>query len=129
MSKLTSTPQKTIPVTQLIAKSRFALRTDYFDVKIVRHISQELGQSDDREVQKGRPLKGRLVIAVPCRVGSAPVRNRCRRRIRELMRTMGLSLLPCDFIFFVRTSCATVPIEKLREMLEKLRIRAQKMCL
>lgn len=127
MSNRSSSPQKPIPVTQLIAKSRFALRTDFFDVKIVRHITQDVEQMGIIQNQDRRPHKGRLVIAVPRRVGSAPIRNRCRRRIRELMRTMGLALLPCDFIFFVRSSFATIPLVQLRDMLEKLRIRAHKM--
>lgn len=120
--------QKIISVKELIAKSRFALRTDFFDVKVVSHAILPL---DSREAtflfSDATPQKQRLVIAVPRRVGSAPVRNRSRRRIKELIRTMGLAALSYDLIFFVRKSCATMPIQQLRDFMENLRTRVQKL--
>jgi ribonuclease P protein component len=128
MSKSHSSfPNRQMPVAVLIAKSRFAFRSEFFDVKVLVHAAdQTINQSSAFLCQESNPLKGRLVIAVPRRIGSAPIRNRCRRRIRELMRTMKLSLLPCDFIFFVRSSFARVPTNALCEILEKLRVCVKK---
>lgn len=55
---------------------------------------------------------GRLVVVVPKHIGTAPVRNRCKRRIRALTR-QHLYALPYDIIVFVRRSCATLPAAEL----------------
>jgi ribonuclease P protein component len=67
-----------------------------------------------------RPRKDgaqRLGITVTRRVGSAVVRNRARRRVRELARHLGLETgaQGADVVVNVRRGCAAAPWGELEE--------------
>ena len=68
--------------------------------------------------------ESRLGITVSKRVGNAVVRNRVRRRLRELFRT-GAAALPAssDVVVIAYPSSATVESQRLREDLERCMAR------
>lgn len=54
-------------------------------------------------------------MAVSRKVGKAVVRNKVRRRLREIFRLAQNDLLhPCDVVVVARTSAATASFEDLR---------------
>lgn len=62
--------------------------------------------------------ESRLGVTVTKKVGKAVVRNRCRRRIKELFRLLsGSNDVPCDIVINARRGCATAPWEDLVEQL------------
>lgn len=64
---------------------------------------------------------GRLVVSIPKKIGSAPIRNRCRRRLRELFRTIFMPRYPSyDMVIIVRASCATKPYAELGDFFANL---------
>lgn len=111
-----SNSEKLSSVTQLIALSRVVLRHEFFDVKALR--------LPDEALFRIKPHK-RCVIVVPKKVGSAPVRNRCRRRFKGLLRESPLAQFPGILIFFIRKSVADLPAEQLRAILVKLEKRVR----
>ena len=68
----------------------------------------------------------RLVVVVPKKIGSAPVRNRCKRRFREIFRIVTPALpFAVDLIIFVRSGdVATAPFDELRALVDKSLQRA-----
>ena len=72
----------------------------------------------------GSGEENRLGLTATRRVGSAVVRNRARRRVRELFRRAELPAddPPADIVVNVRSSCAAVPWDDLeRDFAECLR--------
>jgi ribonuclease P protein component len=93
----------------------------------------------DRVFQAGRHNSGRLLAlrsvpnqlpwsrfgyALPKRVGGAVVRNRIRRRLRELLRLLPL-LEGYDLVISVRPPAATASFEELKTELALLLKRAR----
>ncbi len=66
----------------------------------------------------GTPTKARLGISVPKRVGNAVVRNRVRRRLREIFRRTRAAILPpraLSLVVNVRPSAAGASFTDLSE--------------
>jgi ribonuclease P protein component len=91
--------------------------------------------------ESGRRLSGRLVVVFACpgegpgprlgvtvtkKVGSAVVRNRLRRRVREIFRRTRevAAARPCDVVVNVSPRAATTSFAALRAELEPLLVRA-----
>ena len=63
----------------------------------------------------------RLGVTVPARVGSAVVRNRVKRRLREVFRLNRLLLVPgWDIVLNPREAVARVPFQALEKELLRL---------
>lgn len=93
----------------------------------------------DRVFQQGRHNSGRLLAvrtvpneqalsryayAIPRRVGKAVVRNRVRRRLREIVRTLPVSE-GYDVVISVRPEAATRSFHELKQELTRLLQRAK----
>ena len=64
--------------------------------------------------QKNRQGKSRLGVTVSTKLGHAVVRNKVRRRLREIYRLHKEEILPgYDVILVARTRAAQVPYQKL----------------
>ena len=64
--------------------------------------------------QKNRQGKSRLGVTVSTKLGHAVVRNKIRRRLREIYRLHKEEILPgYDIILVARTRAAAVPYQKL----------------
>lgn len=61
----------------------------------------------------------RLGMAVPRRVGSAPVRNRIRRRLREAFRHVRHDLPPLDLVVHVRPHRPLLERAELEEIIRR----------
>ncbi|MHC4810545.1 MAG: ribonuclease P protein component [Planctomycetota bacterium] len=61
----------------------------------------------------------RLGLAVPRRLGSAPRRNRIRRRIREAFRLLRPELPPLDLVVHVRPHDPLLETADLQQMLRR----------
>jgi ribonuclease P protein component len=72
-------------------------------------------------------LPARLGITVSKRVGKAVVRNRVRRRIRELFRQhKALIQPPCDLVFVARRGAAEASLEEYIQQFMRLLHRCQR---
>lgn len=98
----------------------------------LNHIFQRLyrtsGQADALMVLYARPNKlgrNRVGITAGKKLGHAVVRNRVKRRIREVYRLSEASLTPgWDIVIVARSRCIDVPFEKMMTSFEKLSSRA-----
>jgi ribonuclease P protein component len=79
-----------------------------------------LPEATTQEKVHTRP--SRLVVVVPKRVGTAPVRNRCKRRVRAIMRT-PLQSTPYDIIVFVRHALTPLSHAELSATLEHIHVQ------
>lgn len=59
---------------------------------------------------------GRILMIIPKRIGSAPVRNRLRRQIRHLFYEQELYDGDFDWIAIARPGAETLPYSKLLEL-------------
>ena len=82
---------------------------------VLRAASQETGADSDMS---------RYGFSISKRVGGAVVRNRLRRRLREIMRRLPLKS-GWDIVFIVRQPAAEAHFSELREDVEKLLARAR----
>lgn len=63
-----------------------------------------------------QPL-GRILIVIPRRVGSAPERNRIRRRIKSIFRERKLYLSGFDCIALIGPECKKISFDELTRLL------------
>jgi ribonuclease P protein component len=64
--------------------------------------------------RKNRTASNRLGITVSKKLGKAHIRNRARRRIREIYRLNELSFLPgYDIVVVARSRCVDAPFDQL----------------
>ncbi len=77
-------------------------------------------------VRSGQTLATRVGITITKKVGNAVVRNRVRRRMREILRGEWTRLLPGhDYVFIVHEEAAKASFEHLRnDILSGLRCAA-----
>lgn len=68
--------------------------------------------------------EGRLGVTITKKTGSAVVRNRLRRRLRELYRRASLRAAPVDVVVNVRPGAEEATVEELARDFEKLARRA-----
>jgi ribonuclease P protein component len=57
--------------------------------------------------------EARFGFTVTKRIGNAVVRNRIRRRLREVVRLSGEAAPPLDFVLVGRRAALTLPFERL----------------
>lgn len=76
-----------------------------------------------KAIDNGRPLS-RYGFSVSRKVGNAVVRNRVKRRLREIMRAMPLKA-GRDMVFIVRPATATTDYWNLKKAVEDLLSRAR----
>ncbi len=94
----------------------------------LNHIFQRLyhtqGQADSLMVVYTRPNKlgrNRVGITAGKKLGHAVVRNRIKRRIREVYRLNEASLTPgWDIVIVARSRCTDAPFEKMMTSFLKL---------
>ncbi len=79
--------------------------------RVVRHPSLDILRAPKRLPQ------ARILVITPRRVGTAPVRNKIRRRIKALFYEHGLMQGPYDFIIFVKPPGVAHTFDELKELL------------
>ena len=76
-------------------------------------------------VRPGTSDRTRLGITITKKTGSSVVRNRLRRRIRELFRRAAAFPVPVDLVVNVRPGAETAPYRDLAEDFGRLARRAE----
>jgi ribonuclease P protein component len=76
-----------------------------------------------RSVSNEQPLT-RFAFAIPKRVGGAVVRNRIRRRLREILRSSSL-IEGFDVVFSVRPEASTATFQALKAEMSTLMHRGR----
>jgi ribonuclease P protein component len=72
----------------------------------------------DRESSRGQ--KGRVAFVAAKRLGPAPLRNRCKRRMREAARLLGSPWNGYDVIVMARNNTATARFDQLLDDLASI---------
>lgn len=60
---------------------------------------------------------GRLLVVTPKKIGSAPQRNRIRRRLKALFHEEGWDRLPYDLLIYCRKGSVDLPFQTLKQIL------------
>jgi ribonuclease P protein component len=66
-----------------------------------------------RRRARGASEEARFGFTVTKKIGNAVVRNRIRRRLREVVRLSGEAAPPLDFVLVGRRAALTLPFERL----------------
>lgn len=61
--------------------------------------------------------KGRLLVVTPRRLGSAPVRNKIRRRLKAIFYEHGIYAKRVDVIIFVKNEALALPFAELQKIM------------
>ena len=65
-------------------------------------------------------------MSIPRKVGKAVVRNRLRRRIREIFREKESSLVPGSYVLLAYPESASLDYHQLSEIVTSLTVRASR---
>jgi ribonuclease P protein component len=90
---------------RLLRCARFVLATDILTIKAC-----PIGPEESQ---------GNLLMSVPKKIGSAPVRNRIRRRFREIFRTSTLKHY-YHLLIFIRKPLETTTHQELQELFQQV---------
>ena len=116
-------PSPSHRITNLKPRDRRLSRRADFD-RVFQHGRHNGGKLlSVRSVSNQQPLT-RFAFAIPKRVGKAVVRNRVRRRLREILRTMSL-VEGFDVVISVRPEASTAPFAALKTELTMLMKRGR----
>jgi len=99
-------------IAHIVRCARFLFTTDALTIKAAAHTAPP----------------GKLILIVPKKIGSAPVRNRIRRRLRELFRTSSIGQ-QYHLVIFVKRPFDDISYTQLKELFQhleqKLTIRSE----
>lgn len=87
--------------------------------RLARAPARRRGPLSARFVADGFPTP-RVAYAIGRRVGSAPVRNRLRRRLRAAVRERAGSLRPGSYLIGAGVAAVTLSPSELRDVLDQL---------
>ncbi len=59
---------------------------------------------------------GKILIIIPKKVGTAPQRNRLRRRVKAIFYEAQLFKLPYDFVIFFKPNSANLSFQDLKDI-------------
>lgn len=81
------------------------------------HRQPELDIRSLSRVPESVPLPGRILIITPRKIGTAPERNRIRRRCKALFREEKIFSHGLDFLIYCRKGSADLSFQQLKTIL------------
>lgn len=91
--------------TLLLTQARLLLRQDELDLRVL-----------DRRADSSF-LCGRILIITPRKIGTAPQRNKLRRRFAALFFEEGFYKKPYDIVIYARKKSIDIPFDCLKKLL------------
>lgn len=88
-------------ILELIKNSKLISQTPFCDLKRAKSIE---------------PI-GKILIIIPKKVGSAPKRNKIKRRIKAIFYQEKLFELPYNFVIFIKPTNQEISFEQLKSLL------------
>ena len=88
-------------ILDLFKSSKFLVKNPNFDLKRAPS-SQDFG---------------RILIIIPKKVGSAPLRNRLRRRVKAIFYENQMFELPYDLVIFFKPGSGNLSFQELKDIL------------
>ncbi len=74
---------------------------------------------DIRLAPRSNPEYSRILIVISKKIGSAPVRNQLRRRIKSIFYELQLYKQSHDWLIVTRPGAGEVPFNELKELITK----------
>jgi ribonuclease P protein component len=97
---------------RLLRCARFVLATDILTIKAC----------PIDEDSQGALAQGALLMGIPKKIGSAPVRNRIRRRFREIFRTSPLKQ-HYHLLIFIKKPLGKITHQELQELFHHVALK------
>ncbi|MCL4361197.1 ribonuclease P protein component [Candidatus Dependentiae bacterium] len=90
----------------------------------LRKSAKKIFSNESFDIKRKNKLEsveiGRILIVIPKKVGSAPVRNKIRRQIKSIFYQEKKYQLPSDFIVYVKPHANELKFEEIHEILNKV---------